>query len=273
MTTATQGGEDGSDTESGCCTGTCHIVRVGGVRQGLCACCGSRLGCRRACCLCGSQVLRRVGVARGTLRLLRVVDLLHGIVDCLQGIVVSLCLLEVIGGLLLVFGSGVVGVLGILDLCEVFLAGIGGVLNLLELVLPIGEVGICDVGIEACRICEDLVCIEVAELFGYLCKALCIGLGCSSGVSLCQGVGLGILKRLTRLVCLGTGILGCLLGISFALACCRILCELLSVSIGLGFCIGELCSACLSVSSAFSEAVLASARAVASSALFWAALS
>lgn len=165
MTTATQGGEDGSDTESGCCTGTCHIVRVGGVRQGLCACCGSRLGCRRACCLCGSQVLRRVGVARGTLRLLRVVDLLHGIVDCLQGIVVSLCLLEVIGGLLLVFGSGVVGVLGILDLCEVFLAGIGGVLNLLELVLPIGEVGICDVGIEACRICEDLVCMSFSATF------------------------------------------------------------------------------------------------------------
>jgi len=71
------------------------------------------------------HVLRRVGVAHGAPRLLRVVDLLYGIVDCLLGIVVSLCLLEVIGGLLLVFGSGVVGVLVFLGLGirEVLLRG------------------------------------------------------------------------------------------------------------------------------------------------------
>ena len=102
MTTATQGGEDGSDTESGCCIGACHIVRVGGVRQGLCACCGSGLGCSHACCLCGSHVLLRVGVAHGALRLLRVVDLLHSIVCALLGrlVIGALCIGELLlGGL------------------------------------------------------------------------------------------------------------------------------------------------------------------------------
>ncbi len=91
----------------------------------------------RACCLCRGHVLRRVGVAHGAPRLLRVVDLLYGIVDCLLGIVVSLCPPEVIGGLLLVFGSGVVGVLVFLGLGirEVLLRGDGICCCLIECLL------------------------------------------------------------------------------------------------------------------------------------------